>query len=82
MTGLLASDPDAVGNAVRDLNDVAGDVRDFVADNRETLGTASDKLASVTTAVNQSLDDIKQVLHVAPTAFQNFLNIYNPRRAR
>ncbi|WP_156764221.1 MULTISPECIES: virulence factor Mce family protein [unclassified Mycobacterium] len=78
VTGLLASDPDAVGNAVRDLNDVAGDVTDFVADNRETLGATSDKLASVTTAVNQSLDDIKQVLHVAPTAFQNFLNIYNP----
>ncbi|WP_152531410.1 virulence factor Mce family protein [Mycobacterium sp. UM_CSW] len=78
VTGLLASDPDAVGNAVRSLNDVAGDVRDFVADNRETLGTTSDKLASVTTALNQSLDDIKQVLHVGPTAFQNFLNIYNP----
>jgi phospholipid/cholesterol/gamma-HCH transport system substrate-binding protein len=78
VTGLLADDPNAVGNAVRNLNDVAGEVTDFLADNREALGTTSDKLASVTQAVNQSLDDIKQLLHVGPTAFQNFLNIYNP----
>jgi phospholipid/cholesterol/gamma-HCH transport system substrate-binding protein len=81
VTNLLANDPNEVGNAVRNLNDVTGDVRDFVADNREALGTTSDKLASVTQAVNQSLDDIKQVLHVAPTAFQNFLNIYQPAQA-
>jgi phospholipid/cholesterol/gamma-HCH transport system substrate-binding protein len=78
VTNLLANDPNEVGNAVRDLNDVADDVRNFVADNRETLGTTSDKLASVSKAVNDSLDDVKQILHVAPTAFQNFLNIYQP----
>jgi phospholipid/cholesterol/gamma-HCH transport system substrate-binding protein len=78
VTGLLTNDPNEVGNAVSDLNDVVGDVRSFVADNKETLGTTSDKLASVTTALNQSLDDIKQTLHIAPTTFQNFLNIYAP----
>lgn len=78
VTNLLANDPNEVANAVRNLDDVADDVRSFVADNRETLGTTSDKLASVSQAVNQSLDDIKQLLHVAPTTFQNFLNIYQP----
>lgn len=57
---------------------MVGDVRDFVAENREALGTTSDKLASVTQAVNDSLGDVKQLLHTAPTAFQNFLNIYQP----
>jgi phospholipid/cholesterol/gamma-HCH transport system substrate-binding protein len=78
VTGALASSPDDVGTAVRNLNDVADDVKAFVADNRESLGTTSDKLASVSTAVAQSLDDIKQTLHIAPTAFQNFVNIYQP----
>jgi len=79
VTGLLATnDPNEIGNAVSDLNDVVGDVQSFVADNKETLGTTSDKLASVTTALTQSLDDIKQTLHIAPTTFQNFLNIYQP----
>jgi phospholipid/cholesterol/gamma-HCH transport system substrate-binding protein len=78
VTNLLANDPNEVANAVRNLDDVADDVRSFVADNRETIGTTSDKLASVTQAVNQSLDDVKQLLHIAPTTFQNFLNIYQP----
>src|SRR3984957_15944258 len=73
-----AADPNEVGNAVRNLNDVVRDGQNFVADNQESLGTTSDKLASVTQAVNDSLDDVKQILHVAPTAFQNFLNIYEP----
>jgi phospholipid/cholesterol/gamma-HCH transport system substrate-binding protein len=81
VTGLLANDPDEVAHAVRDLNDVVDDVRGFVAENREALGTTSDKLTSVTQAVNESLDDVKQLLHVAPTAFQNFLNIYQPAQA-
>jgi phospholipid/cholesterol/gamma-HCH transport system substrate-binding protein len=77
-TGLVANDPNEVGAAVRDLADVADDVRSFVAENRETLGTTSEKLAGVTQTLNDNLADIKQLLHVAPNAFQNFLNIYQP----
>jgi phospholipid/cholesterol/gamma-HCH transport system substrate-binding protein len=78
VTGLVANDPNEVANAVRNLNDVVDDVRTFVATNRESLGTTSDKLASVSRAVTESLDDVKQTLHIAPTTFQNFLNIYQP----
>lgn len=78
VTRVLANDPNEVGNAVRNLNDVVDDVTSFVGENRETLGTTSDRLASVTQALNESLDDVKQLLHVAPNAFQNFLNIYQP----
>jgi phospholipid/cholesterol/gamma-HCH transport system substrate-binding protein len=78
VTGLLSNTPDEVANAVRDLNAAVADVRGFVADNREALGTTSDKLASVTKAVVDSLDDVKQTLHIAPTAFNNFINIYEP----
>jgi phospholipid/cholesterol/gamma-HCH transport system substrate-binding protein len=78
VTGQLSNDPNEVGNAVRDLNDLVGDLTTFVADNRDALGTTSDKVASVSQAVAESLDDIKQTLHIAPVAFQNFLNIYQP----
>jgi phospholipid/cholesterol/gamma-HCH transport system substrate-binding protein len=57
---------------------VAGDLKDFVSENRESLGTASDRLASVTTALAQSAEDIEQTLHIAPTTFANFVNIYQP----
>ena len=74
----MADDPNKVGQAVEDLNAVVAEVQSFVADNREALGTTSDKLASITTAVVESLDDIKQTLHVGPTVLQNFNNIYEP----
>jgi phospholipid/cholesterol/gamma-HCH transport system substrate-binding protein len=78
VTGLLTNSPDEIGDAVADINGTIGDVQRFVAENRDALGVTSDKLASVTTALNQSLDDIKQTLHITPTVFQNFINIYQP----
>ena len=78
VTGLLADDPDELGNALNALNGVVGEVQKFVADNRETVGTTTDKLASVTQTLNDSLGDIKQLLHVAPTTLANFVNIYQP----
>jgi phospholipid/cholesterol/gamma-HCH transport system substrate-binding protein len=81
VTALLADDPSEVGAAIKDLNTAVGDVRSFIADNREALGTTSDKLSSISQTVNDSLDDIKQTLHIAPTAFQNFLNIYQPAQS-
>jgi phospholipid/cholesterol/gamma-HCH transport system substrate-binding protein len=81
VTGLLSNDSNEIGDAVKDLNAALGDVQSFVAENREPLGIASDKLASISTALVESLEDIKQTLHVAPTAFQNFSNIYEPAAA-
>ncbi len=78
VTGLLADSPDEVGNAVRDLNAAVGDVQTFVAENREALGTTSDKLAGVTQALTDSLADVKQFLHVAPNTLQNYVNIWQP----
>jgi phospholipid/cholesterol/gamma-HCH transport system substrate-binding protein len=77
-TALLSNGPNEVGAAVAGINDVVGDVKAFIDDNRETLGTTSDKLSTVSTALTESLDDLKQTLHVAPTTFANFVNIYQP----
>jgi phospholipid/cholesterol/gamma-HCH transport system substrate-binding protein len=81
VTAQLADDPNEVGRAITDLNTAVGDVRSFIADNKEPLGTTSDKLASISNAVAASLPDIEQTLHVAPTAFQNLINIYQPAQA-
>lgn len=78
VSGLLSGDHGQVGTAVHNINDVIADVESFVAENKDTLGVTTDKLASISTALNQSIDDIKQTLHITPTAFSNFLNIYQP----
>jgi phospholipid/cholesterol/gamma-HCH transport system substrate-binding protein len=80
-TGLLSNNPDEVSHALTDVNSVVDDVHTFVSDNRETLGTTTDKLASVTSALNESIPDIKQTLHIAAPAFSNFVNIYQPAQA-
>ncbi|OPX12347.1 MCE family protein [Mycobacterium sp. AT1] len=78
VSNLVANDPNEVGNAVRDLGDLAGQLTGFVNDNRESLGITADKLASVSQALHDSIPDIKEVLHVAPPTLQNFMNIYQP----
>lgn len=78
VTALFANDPGEVSRAVTDLNTAVNDVTGFVAENREAIGTTSDKLASVSKALVESLDDVKQTLHVLPNVVQNFNNIYEP----
>jgi phospholipid/cholesterol/gamma-HCH transport system substrate-binding protein len=78
VSSVLADDPNKVGQAAQDLNSVVGDVQSFVVDNRDAIGTTSDKLTSITKVLVDSLDDIKQTLHIAPSTIQNFNNIYEP----
>ncbi len=81
VTTVLTNTPNGVANAVRGLDGALTDLRDFLAENRESLGVTFDRLGSVTTALNDSRGDIKQILHIAPTVFQNFLNIYQPAQS-
>ncbi|WP_155764660.1 MCE family protein [Mycobacterium intracellulare] len=81
VTTLLSNSPNEVGSALRSLDGALTDVRDFLAENREAMGVTVDRLGSITTALNDSRGDIKQILHIAPTVFQNFLNIYQPAQS-
>jgi phospholipid/cholesterol/gamma-HCH transport system substrate-binding protein len=81
VTTLLTNTPNEVANALKGLDEALADVRDFLAENREAIGVTFDRLGSVTTALNDSRGDIKQILHIAPTVFQNFLNIYQPAQS-
>ncbi|MCV7412231.1 mammalian cell entry protein [Mycobacterium florentinum] len=78
VTTVLTNSPGEIGNALQGLDGALVDVRDFLAENREAMGVTFDRLGSITTALNDSRGDIKQILHVTPTVFQNFMNIYQP----
>ncbi|MBE1549597.1 phospholipid/cholesterol/gamma-HCH transport system substrate-binding protein [Mycobacterium sp. OAS707] len=78
VTTLMTNAPDEIAHAVDDFNVAIKDVTGFVADNREALGTTTDKLGSITQALVRSLDDVKQTLHVLPNVVQNVTNIYEP----
>jgi phospholipid/cholesterol/gamma-HCH transport system substrate-binding protein len=81
VTTVLSNTPNEVANALKALDGALTDVRDFLAENREAMGVTFDRLSSITTALNDSRGDIKQILHIAPTVFQNFLNIYQPAQS-
>lgn len=81
VTTVLSNTPDEIGSAAAGLDAAVTDLRGFVADNREGLGVTVDRLNSITTALNDSRGDIKQVLHITPTVFQNFTNIYQPAQS-
>jgi len=81
VTTIFSNTPNEVANAVKGLDGALTDLRDFLAENREAMGVTFDRLGSVTTALNDSRGDIKQILHIAPTVFQNFLNIYQPAQS-
>ncbi|NKZ10369.1 virulence factor Mce family protein [Mycolicibacterium septicum DSM 44393] len=78
---VLSNSPDEVANATQALDVAVNDLRGFVAENREGLGVTFDRLNAITTALNDSRADVKQVLHIAPTVFQNFMNIYQPAQS-
>lgn len=78
---VLSNTPDEVAAATAGLDTAVNDLRGFVAENREGLGVTFDHLNAITTALNDSRADVKQVLHIAPTVFQNFMNIYQPAQS-
>ncbi|WP_263998993.1 MCE family protein [Mycobacterium yunnanensis] len=81
VTTVLSNSPNEIADATKGLDGVVSDLRGFVADNREGIGTTVDHLAAITKALNDSRGDVKQVLHIAPTVFQNFMNIYQPAQS-
>lgn len=78
---VLSNTPDEISNAITGLDGAVNDLRGFIAENHEGLGTTFDHLNAITTALNDSRGDVKQVLHITPTVFQNFTNIYQPAQS-
>jgi phospholipid/cholesterol/gamma-HCH transport system substrate-binding protein len=81
VTTVLSNTPNEIADATAGLDGAVTDLRGFIAENRESLGTTFDRFDSITTALNDRRGDVKQVLHIAPSVFQNFLNIYQPAQA-
>jgi phospholipid/cholesterol/gamma-HCH transport system substrate-binding protein len=81
VTNLLADDPTEVARSVTNLNTALVDLKGFLADSNDATGTTFAKLSSLTTSITESLPDLKQVLHVAPTSLSNFANTYKPANA-
>ena len=81
VTTVLSNTPDEIASATYGLDGAVNGLRTFVAENRDGIGTTVDHLNAITTALDDSRGDLKQVLHITPTVFQNFTNIYQPAQS-
>jgi phospholipid/cholesterol/gamma-HCH transport system substrate-binding protein len=69
------SDLDA---ALKDLTVAIGEVQRFVAGSRNQTAEQIQRLGNVTQNLVENRSNLENVLHVAPNAFANGYNIYNP----
>lgn len=81
VTSVLSNTPDEIVDATTGLDTAVSDLRSFVAENRDGLGATVEHLNAITGALHDSSGDLKQVLHITPTVFQNFTNIYQPAQS-
>lgn len=78
VSNVLNNSDQELATALQNIDAMTSRLGQFVKDNRDGLSRSVSDLATVTTALNEVRPDIEQLLHVAPTAIQNFYNIYEP----
>ncbi|WP_082953465.1 MULTISPECIES: MCE family protein [unclassified Mycobacterium] len=65
--------------ALKNVSDVVGEVQRFVHGTRGQVADQIQLLADVTQNIVEHQKDLEQILHVAPTAVANTLNMFDPR---
>lgn len=76
-TKFLADERGDLAEAVRQLGIALGAVQQFISDNRASLKTNVDKLASITQVLVDQRSALAETLDVAPVALSNIINAYN-----
>ncbi|MPY96393.1 MAG: MCE family protein [Actinophytocola sp.] len=73
----MASESGQVDAALSTLASALTDVRGFVENNRKLLSSNVDKLAGVTRVLAKRRGELAEILDVAPTGMNNFINAYD-----
>jgi virulence factor Mce-like protein len=78
LTSVLNESQSKLDSALSDLSVAVGEVQRFIAQTRDKTSEQITRLADVTQILVDHHIDIENIFHVAPNAFANFYNIYNP----
>jgi virulence factor Mce-like protein len=79
LTSVLDGSRSDLDSALTNVAEIIDDVQRFVAGTRNQAATQIQQLADVTQTVVEQQSDLEQILHVAPTAVANTLNMFDPR---
>ncbi|OBA68722.1 mammalian cell entry protein [Mycobacterium sp. 1554424.7] len=78
LTSVLDDNRSDLDAALTDLSTAVGEVQRFVAASRNQVSEQVQRLADVTQNLVDHRTDLENLLHVAPNAFANFYNAFNP----
>ncbi|EHB44707.1 virulence factor Mce family protein [Mycolicibacterium rhodesiae JS60] len=78
LTGTLDDHTGDLDAALRDLATATADAKRFVGESRELTVEQVQRLTDVTRNLADNRKSLEQLLHVAPNAFANYYNVYNP----
>ncbi|QEN13997.1 MCE family protein [Mycolicibacterium sp. ELW1] len=78
LMGTLDDNTGDLDAALRDLATATADAQRFVSGSRELTAEQIERLTDVTRNLADNRKSLEQLLHVAPNAFANYYNVYNP----
>jgi phospholipid/cholesterol/gamma-HCH transport system substrate-binding protein len=78
LTSVLNDAKSTLDTAISDLSVAVGEVRRFIAGSRNQTAEQIQRLANVTQNLVDHKIDLENILHVAPNALANQMNIYDP----
>jgi virulence factor Mce-like protein len=78
LTSVVDNSRTDLDSMVQSLSVVVGDIQRFVAGTRDRTSQQLNGLLDVTNNLVAHKTDVENILHVAPNAFANQMNMYNP----
>jgi phospholipid/cholesterol/gamma-HCH transport system substrate-binding protein len=78
LTSVLNDNRSDLDAALSDLSVAVGELQRFIHGTRDQTSEQIRSLAAVTQNLVDHKMDLQNILHIAPTSFANFYNIYNP----
>ncbi|WP_067835765.1 MCE family protein [Nocardia lijiangensis] len=79
VSNLLNDNRTQIDAALQSMQAMLPEIRSFVADNRDALNEDVESLTRITSLLVNRVDDLAQILHLAPTVVDNLYNIYDPQ---
>ena len=79
LTSVLDNSRSELDAALTNLSSVVGEVKRFIAGTRDRTSEQLQRLANVTQTLADHRRDLAQVLHVAPHALANTVNMFDPQ---
>jgi phospholipid/cholesterol/gamma-HCH transport system substrate-binding protein len=79
LTSVIDGSRTDLDSALRNVSEAVGEVQRFIRGTRDQTAEQIQRMANITQNLVDHRKDLEQVLHIAPTAFANQYNIFDPR---